>query len=275
MSVGIGATRTIEDISVSPERRGVEALVGAQGGGGLRRSIAVALPGLPDEGAPLYLLLDEIAGASLIAGFAWSRWVDGWMRPGPGTTEPGAAPEYTPRRMEGICAGFRPGSTVLTADGLVAPDARHNVAPVPPLADPDDPDSWHQLDPPPPVAMRRSRRIDVWGGPGQLLIDAMFRDSCWEPDGSEVAVHEYHLSAVADRSTGLLTSVVAEPRILPWRECPAAAGNAGRMIGTQLRAMRSEVLNRLQLTDCCTHLNDALRALADVPALAASLPPRR
>jgi hypothetical protein len=36
--------------------------------------------------------------------------------------------------------------------------------------------------------------------------------------------------------------------------------------------MRTEVLARLQKADCCTHLNDALRSLAEVPVLAAALP---
>jgi hypothetical protein len=95
----------------------------------------------------------------------------------------------------------------------------------------------------------------------------MFRDSTWDPDGSEVAVHEYHLVASADRLSGELTSVVAEPRVLPYAECPSAAGNAGRMVGSQMSTLRSEVLGRLRGTDCCTHLNDALRSLADVPRL--------
>ena len=42
------------------------------------------------------------------------------------------------------------------------------------------------------------------------------------------------------------------------------------MAGTELRAMRTEVLERLRNADCCTHLNDGLRSLAEVPVLAAS-----
>ena len=44
------------------------------------------------------------------------------------------------------------------------------------------------------------------------------------------------------------------------------------MAGTALRAMRREVLDRLRVTDCCTHLNDGLRSLAEVPILAAIAP---
>jgi hypothetical protein len=181
--------------------------------------------------------------------------------------------------MQGICSGFRPGSSALLADGTMS-GIPHNVVPVPPLAAGGDPMGWHRLAPPPPVAMRRARRIDVWldgagsgdGGSG-LIVDAMFRDSTWEPDGTEIGVHEYELHATADRTDGRLTSVEAVPRILPFAECPAAAPNVARLVGAPLRRLRTEVLETLRTTDCCTHLNDALRALAEVPVLAGSLDP--
>jgi hypothetical protein len=119
--------------------------------------------------------------------------------------------------------------------------------------------------------MRRARRVDVWIDGDALVVDGMFRDSCWEPDGTEVAVHEYSIEAFVDRATGRVASVTATPRVLPFAECPAAAPNAAWMVGAHVRALRTEVLDRLRSTDCCTHLNDALRSLAEVPVLAASL----
>jgi hypothetical protein len=77
--------------------------------------------------------------------------------------------------------------------------------------------------------------------------------------------------ATADQETGTLTRVEAIPRVLPYPECPLAAPNATWMAGTELRAMRAAVLERLRHADCCTHLNDGLRSLAEVPVLAASL----
>ncbi len=61
--------------------------------------------------------------------------------------------------------------------------------------------------------------------------------------------------------------------MLPYAECPGAAPNASWMAGTELRAMRTEVLERLRATDCCTHLNDGLRSLAEVPVLARATSP--
>lgn len=276
MTVGVSSTRVIEDIAVTPVRSDAALLVGAKAGGGLRRAIDDALPAERDGGSLLYLLLDDMAGSSLIAGFAWSQGADALRPPTPPTPEQAAAmaalaAQYEPRSMEGICSGFRPGSSALTPDGFVNREQRHNVAVVPPLADAHDPVGWHELDPPPEVAMRRARRIDVWQTGQEIVVDAMFRDSCWRPDGVEVAVHEYHLDASVAIGTGLVTSIVAEPRVLPYPECPAAAPNAAWLVGASARELRREVLARIQGISCCTHLNDALRSLAEVPVLADEL----
>ena len=59
----------------------------------------------------------------------------------------------------------------------------------------------------------------------------------------------------------------AEPRVLPFVECPSAADNVTRLVGSPIKDFRTSVLAMLNGTDCCTHLNDALRALAEVPVL--------
>jgi hypothetical protein len=271
ISVGVAVDRTIEDMRSDPPRASVAGMVGATGGGRLRAVIDAALPEEREAGTPLYLLLDDLAGATLIAPFAWSRTSDDWMAKAAERIRENPEAARHIRRMEGICAGFRPGSSALSPEGTVRFDQRHNVAEVPPLVNPDDPEGWHDLLRPPEVAMRRARRIDVSRTGSEIAIDAMFRDSCWQPDGSEVAVHEYGIAATMDAGTGQLTSVRADPRVLPYAECPAAAPNAEWMIGVNARDLRTEVLNRLRGVDCCTHLNDALRALAEIPMLADAL----
>jgi hypothetical protein len=264
--------RTIESASSPPtaaSRRpqpDLSALVGARAGGGLRGAIAGAVPDLLAEAAPLYLLLDDLAGASLIAGFAWFPWRD-------------HLPELAERRqrrpvrpMQGVCSGFRPGASSLTADGTQA-SVPTDVIEVPPLVDPADPLGWHEQHRRPAMAMRRARRIDLWEADGLLRVDAMFRDSCWAPGGAEIAAHEYQLFATADRGRGRLLSVEALPRVLPYQECPLAADNIGVLEGLPLAGLREEVLARLRGIAGCTHLNDALRALAEVPVLAAALEP--
>ncbi|MGP0029458.1 MAG: DUF2889 domain-containing protein [Acidimicrobiales bacterium] len=260
-----GRERDIRSIRAQPPMTDLECLVGCRAGANLRSAIAQQLPDEVESGTPLHLLLDDLAGSTLIAGFVYFRWADHFpeIRQRISTHRP-------ERVMRDICSGFRDGSSALLPDGTIS-RITHNTAHPGPLADPTDPLSFHELDDHPEIAMRRARRIDVWEEDGMLGIDAMFRDSAWDPDGQEVVVHEYQMLGRADRATGRLLAVDAIPRVLPYAECPAAAPNASWMAGTDLRAMRTEVLERLQATDCCTHLNDGLRSLAEVPVLAASL----
>jgi hypothetical protein len=168
------------------------------------------------------------------------------------------------RKTEGVCAGFRPGSSALNADGTSS--AQQSFADVCDLRRTDDPDGWHAFTDQADVGMRRARRIDVWVD-DLIRIDAAFQDSATNPQGGRTAVHEYRLTAAADPGSLKLLAVYAEPRVLPYPECPAAAANVTRMIGTPLPDLRERVLNDLRGTAGCTHLNDALRALAEVPAL--------
>lgn len=259
--VGVAPDRTIEDIEAEPRRPAIVGLVGARGGGKLRAAIGEVLPDERADGTPLHLLLDDIAGATLIAGFAHSQWdLDRMSR------SPGQPPR---RRMEGICTGFQPGSSALDRE-LPMPEPRR-VLPVDQLPDPDDPLGWHHLDEIDEVSMRRARRIDVRLADGLIEVDAMFQDSATRPAGGRAAVHEYRIEATAEPSTLELLSLSADPRVLPFPECPLAVLNIDRMIGTPLPVMRTAVLDELKRTDGCTHLNDALRALADVPVLARPL----
>ncbi len=259
-----GRERDILSIHAEPDVAGLQQLVGRRGGGNLRSAIAEKLADEVRRGTPLHLLLDDMAGSTLIAGFAFFRWKDEI----PEMRERLAnAPRHV---MLGICSGFRDGSSALEADGTLKGISQNTAIP-PSLGDPGDPYSWHEPDPHPEIAMRRARRIDVWVENGTIGIDAMFRDSCWSPEGQEEVVHEYQILGSADRTTERVLSLTALPRVLPYAECPGAAPHASWLVGTELRTMRTEVLERLKSTDCCTHLNDGLRSLAEVPVLASSL----
>ena len=120
--------------------------------------------------------------------------------------------------------------------------------------------------------MRRARRIDLWREGAMFRIDAAFQDSATSPDGGRVAVHEYLLSATADSRDLVVRTLQVDPRILPYGECLAATPNAELMLGVPLGDMRVRVLRTLSGTLGCTHLNDVLRSLADVPRLARLYP---
>ncbi len=255
--------RELLHIAATPPRPDVSALVGKRAGGHLRAAINELFPDERAAGSPFFLLLDDLAGASLVAGWAWSRWTDDWMtrikRDGTQSTAGRGG------QMLGICTGFAPGSSALGSDGAAA--SGQSSAPVPPLENPDDALGWHALPPQQGVGMRRARRIDIWPQDGKLQIDAGFQDSATSPEGGRVAVHEYGLTASANLQTGRLVELHAEPRVLPYRECPGAAPNVQRLVGEELSTLRFTVLKLLAATLGCTHLNDALRALAEVPQL--------
>ena len=123
-------------------------------------------------------------------------------------------------------------------------------------------------------AMSKSQRAtwaDTMSAPGSSSRSIAPRARCWEPCDREIAVHEYQLHATTDPAVSELASVLAVARVLPYDECPLAALNVERLVGAPLAGLRSEVLVRLPGILGCTHLNDALRALAEVPILAAAL----
>ena len=106
-------------------------------------------------------------------------------------------------------------------------------------------------------------------------VDAFFQDSSTLPEGGRQSIHEYTLTAQADLDTGTVRAVTPVPRVLPYRECPLAVGNTGALAGLPMGELRGAVLEQLRGPLGCTHLNDMLRALAAVPALARQLQPAR
>ncbi len=270
--VRILATPTREILEISADRRDreVQQLVGQKGGGYLRGVLAQLLPDELAAGTPLNLLLDDFSGASLVAGWAWSRWTDEWRSRIRASIDEATAFR---RKMEGICSGFQPGASSLAPDGS-EDSAEQSSAIVQPLPRSDDPEGWHALDPQEEgVGMRRARRIDVWLEGDLIRMDVGFQDSATSPNGGphRIAVHEYRVQATADLDTFLLRSVVSDPRVLPYRECPGASPNVALMLGTSLTELRLAVPRTLAGVVGCTHLNDVLRSMSDVPQLVAKL----
>lgn len=264
----LGWDRVIREIRCDPPRAAIDKLAGARGGGHLRGILDNLLHEELEGGSPLYLLLDDLSGTSLIAGWAWSRWTDDWMdrkHGGIGDNSPRPAP----RNMENICIGFATGSSALGPGGVSRP--HQNTSTVLPLANPEDPQGWHPLAEHTEVSMRRARRIDVWRE-DVIHIDAGFQDTASAPEGGRVAIHEYSLRATADPQTLKLLKVEATPHVLPYAECPTAINNIQRLVNEELAGLRLRVIDELGGPRGCTHLNDALRSLAESPILAEQLP---
>ena len=258
-----GQTHDIQRIEAEPGVEELQRLIGRRARGNLRKAIAEELPQEVEAGTPLYLLLDDLAGAALISGFAFFVWADEI----PGFHERMAA---APPVMIGVCSGFQEGSSALNPDGTLKSVSKNTGRPGP-LVDPADPVGSHELPDHPEIAMRRARRIDVWEESGEIRIDAMSATAVGirrARKRSCTSTRSRH-GGPGNRDTRLgdrRPPRAALPRM------PRSGTERTWMEGTPLRAMRRQVLERLRDTNCCTHLNDGLRALAEVPVLAAMLP---
>jgi len=243
-------------------RAGISDLVGVRGGGGSRGKVMAALPDEVAQGTPLYLLLDDMAGASLVSGFAFAQWQL--------TASQGDSPVvFNGPRLLGTCAGYQPGSSALDDEGHGT--MMHDLRTVDPITRADDPWAFHDVPVITEISARRTRRTDVWLEDGVVHIDGFFQDAYTSPLGTRLAVHEYCYEATMDPVSGLMLSIRAIPRVLPMPECPLAVANVSRMVGLPVREFRTSVIQQLPGIDGCTHLNDVLRSMAEVPVMAAAL----
>jgi hypothetical protein len=247
--------RVVRQVSVTPPCAGMSQLSGAPAMSGFRAAADKAAPELRASRDLRYTLLDDVPVATLISGHALSA--------------SGVLGEYTKSGYLPIadqCAGFTTGGLLMNSfeegDPVVV-----TGPPAPDLDRGNDHWAWHPMTPLPVHGMRRRRRIDVLAAcDGLIEIDAMFRDTYVRADGVETIIHEYTLiAAVTD--TGLIVESQAEPRVLPWRECPGAVASASRITGMTLEELHFRVRQELSGTSTCTHLNDLLRSVADAAAL--------
>jgi hypothetical protein len=251
------AQREIRALRTEPALPAAQRLVGRAATSGFRAVLDAALPAERDACSLLYLLLDDLPVAALVSGFAMGF-----------AFESHPVPKEHLRFQADLCAGWRTGGTLLAeieATGRVplvtGPDA-------PSLRRADDPLAWHDLPPLPPNGMRRHRRLDLALG-AKLRADVLFRDSHVDPDGREMIVHEYSLVATIDPDAFVIETIESRAGALPWVECNPAVASAKRLVGRPLRGLRPRVRAELTGNTTCTHLNDTLRSLEDVEALAA------
>lgn len=257
-------SRQIMAIETMPLDQRAQNLVGVRAGRSSRQQLNETLGDL--RGSVLFQLLDDFAGASLVAPWAWSNWIPDWP---PQQADGSAGPKSG--AMVNICTGFASGSSALRPD-LGVNTGIQSSAPVADLGDPDDPLAWHDLPDFEGPQMRRARRLDLWRDGAVLKADVGFQDSGSLPAGGRRGVHEYRLFAEIDATSGTLAAIRAEALVLPYAECPGAVLNLNRLIGKPVNELRTSVTDELAGTLGCTHLNDVARSLADALVLADALP---
>jgi hypothetical protein len=249
----------LSSISASTARDRLQLLVGQAGNRGFRKAVRERV--LPDlSESPLLLVLEDVPNVVMVSSAAWPEWDENWRRHIFGDVPISAMLKF----QAGACIAHAEGSSAQNAATGVAMTAKPDA--VDPARE-DDPEGWHVMpDQHGAVGFRRTRRIDVECG-DEILIDAEFQDSATKPKGGRIAIHEYGLKIIADRKTLEIRSIETDPRVLPYAECPSAAMNLPRLFGRRLDGLRDTVPAVLPGVAGCTHLNDALRALADVPFL--------
>lgn len=235
------------------------ALVGHPTGSGFRRRLAGLPTGTP-QGRLAQRLLDDLPIVLRVAFQTTILDHPALARPPAGFSLAGADQ----------CEGWRSDGTMLTqiaAEGGVLQMA---------LTEPVDDSTGAWADQPcallPAMATRRRRRVEVdqadQADGGGLQVRAHFRDSYADPDGLERGLHGYGVTArVVD---GVVTAVEATGVVLPWPECWRATDSTQRLVGTRLEELDQLVKTGFTGRGTCTHLNDTLRALADVAELTGS-----
>lgn len=252
-------------LSASPPCGDVASLAGLRAGRGLRAALARHGDLQQAQGSLVSFLLDDLAGANLVSPWALACWYGGYP-----AVEDRSAEHAPPRSMEGICIGFAKGAGTLDSSGRPRQDIQNSrLAGC--LVHPEDPEGWHEFPEVTGPSMRRARWCDIRLEGDGVAVEAGFQDSGLSREAGRMAVHEYAVSAVATGDDLRLVRISAQPSVLPYQACWAAPGGIGALCGRALGGFRQEVPERLGAEAGCTHLNDILRSLSDVPCLAASL----
>ena len=262
MTVTIDTASRVTGIESQLPASVTEPLIGAAAASGFRARLA-GLDGLDPSSLEL-AVLDELPTVRLISGYARMIELTG-QAGGTGMAEH-AADRGRHSPMVGVCAGWAPGATADTRvragiplmEGTPAAPAIASMTPY-----------FHAEPAPHPRSMRRRRILDVAPRPEGYEVFGYFRDSHFDAELREGALHEYEVHARAAADAGCtLQHIDVVPHALPFGECPLAASNAADLEGISLRDVTGAVRELLSGTRGCTHLNDTLRFLRYVPALA-------
>jgi hypothetical protein len=256
-----GPRHYLVTIETAPEVAGLDALLGAVVGPGFRARVDQAVPALRGTGALLYLLLDDLPGATLVAGYS--------MLHAGVVGKVDVHDEYLDARGD-LCAGWALDASMMR----IIRETGYNPTPLGPeavpITDGTDELAFHPAEPLEPFGMRRLRRLDVGAAPEPGTphpVAVFFRDSHVDADGRETIVHEYSVDLTVDAATRTVVAIEARADVLPWMECPSAVSSAGRLAGHTLADLRPWVRETFVGTSTCTHLNDVLRGIADVDHL--------
>ena len=249
------ATNTITRVEERKSSAALDPLLGICLRGGYARELSARLPEETSRHRSLcFSALEDLSGAHFVSGYA--HLLEGII------SQTREHADMAADAQADICIGW-------AADGPFIASTRargHIPVPVGPAA-PNIGGEYEMATLIPPT-VRRRRRIDVIASAdatGGWRTQEHFRDSYAGRDG-EMVLHEYLVDAAFDRD-GRVVAIDADPRVLPWSECPGAAASAQRLVGCTVGELPARVRADLVGATTCTHLNSTLRALADAEFL--------
>ena len=174
--------REILAISIDPPGPNAQQLVGARAGGKLRAVLGDIMPEERSAGTPLYLLLDDLSGASLVAYWAWSRWDDDLAGGQADRTLAGPRRRAGTARWKGCALAFVPGSSALERrcrGALVIHAVERRRAAT--AASRRSALGWHELADAGRAAACDALAVSTYGWTAGLRIDSSFQDSATVP----------------------------------------------------------------------------------------------
>jgi hypothetical protein len=256
LEMTVGRSRDIGIARDESNSRDLDFMTGLSFGRPIRGAVATHFSKELAERSLFIRLLDEIPGPIGLAHAAFLAWSG---RP------PGS---QLGRPVEGLCVGYRPGSSA------VLPDKTTNFelirAREESVALDDDRWAWHSVADTTGPSLWRLRALDVWHEDNVICANTQFQDSGSLPDSGNYrrVMHEYRVTAIIDPCDFVLRAVEVTPGMLPFPTCLAAPESAGGLVGHPVSTFGKLVSMDLTGTAGCTHLNEALKALQDVPAIA-------
>jgi hypothetical protein len=261
----VGFTATADDqaaltgIRTRPDFPAVAGLKGRRIAGGFRAALT-QLQTISPAARLLRRLLWELPILVPVSGQTW-------------LLDHPAARADIPMDLRGVdqCSGWRAGGEMLLQ--IAATDGVLRMPLGPPVQGPVlSPAPWAAMLPPlPPWATRRARATAVSRSETGARVEASYRDSYSDPDGVERALHEWHVGVDID-GEGRFVELQADPGRLPWRECPSAQASAAMLAGHRADEVERVIARKFKGIGTCTHLDDTLRSLTEVPDLLALLP---
>lgn len=259
--------RTVRVVEVTDSdlpvlRSAVLSLSGVRSSSGFRAALERGFGEFAHAGSLTVQLLDETPVATLISGSALARQ----QLAAPRQDVPGR--QHLRRRLPPIdvCTGWKEGGVLAIAAAGGRPMLGEGP-PAPSLSRHGDDHAWHELAVLAVHDMRRRRRLDLVVDGNAIVFDALFRDSLREASGIETVVHEYGVTGLIDRADRIVRRLTVTPRVLPGPDCPGAVLSAQRLVGRAVDSLRTVVSEEFAGPSTCTHLNDELRSLSDIPRL--------